>query len=254
VIRGKDSSEETIATTVAYASAMGKSPVVVNDCPGFLVNRVLFPYFAGFNGLLKDGVDFQRIDKVMEKFGWPMGPAFLLDVVGIDTSRHAEHVMAVGYADRMKPDGATITDLFYENDRYGQKNDKGFYLHSTDARGRRKKVRDPEADALLQGWAASVDREVPDNEIVDRMMLPMLMESSRCLEDGIVESPAEVDMSLVYGLGFPPFRGGIFRWADQVGANMLVGKGEQYSEQLALNQPTVQLRELARRNEKFYPL
>jgi 3-hydroxyacyl-CoA dehydrogenase/enoyl-CoA hydratase/3-hydroxybutyryl-CoA epimerase/enoyl-CoA isomerase len=83
VIRGKDSSEETIATTVAYASAMGKSPVVVNDCPGFLVNRVLFPYFAGFNGLLKDGVDFQRIDKVMEKFGWPMGPAFLLDVVGI---------------------------------------------------------------------------------------------------------------------------------------------------------------------------
>jgi len=85
VIRGEKSSESTIAATVAYASAMGKSPIVVNDCPGFLVNRVLFPYFAGFAGLVNDGVDFKKIDKVMEKFGWPMGPAFLLDVVGIDT-------------------------------------------------------------------------------------------------------------------------------------------------------------------------
>ena len=254
VIRGKDSSVETIATTVAYASAMGKSPVVVNDCPGFLVNRILFPYFAGFNGLLKDGVDFQRIDKVMEKFGWPMGPAFLLDVVGIDTSRHAEHVMAAGFPDRMAPSSATITDLFYDNNRYGQKNDTGFYLHTTDARGRRKKVRDPEADALLQTWSQPVDREVSDDEIVDRMMLPMLMESSRCLEDGIVESPAEVDMSLVYGVGFPPFRGGIFRWVDQVGAATLVGKGEKYASLLSLNQPTAQLRELANRNDKFYPL
>ncbi|HCV46276.1 MAG TPA: fatty acid oxidation complex subunit alpha FadB, partial [Deltaproteobacteria bacterium] len=96
VIRGEKSSESTIAATVAYAAAMGKSPIVVNDCPGFLVNRVLFPYFAGFAGLVNDGVDFQRIDKVMEKFGWPMGPAFLLDVVGIDTAFHAGGVMAAG--------------------------------------------------------------------------------------------------------------------------------------------------------------
>jgi len=89
VIRGEKSSELTIAATVAYAAAMGKSPIVVNDCPGFLINRVLFPYFAGFSGLVNDGVDFERIDKVMEKFGWPMGPAFLLDVVGIDTAFHA---------------------------------------------------------------------------------------------------------------------------------------------------------------------
>jgi len=95
---------------------------------------------------------------------------------------------------------------------------------------------------------------VSDDEIVDRMMLPMLMESSRCLEDGIVESPAEVDMSLVYGVGFPPFRGGIFRWVDQVGAATLVGKGEKYASLLSLNQPTAQLRELANRNDKFYPL
>ena len=88
VIRGEKSSEETIASTVAFATAMGKSPIVVNDCPGFLVNRVLFPYFAGFTGLVSDGVDYEHIDKVMEKFGWPMGPACLLDVVGIDTAYH----------------------------------------------------------------------------------------------------------------------------------------------------------------------
>ena len=82
IIRGKKTGDGAIATAVAYAQAMGKTPIVVNDCAGFLVNRILFPYFAGFVGLVKDGVDFQRIDKVMEKFGWPMGPAYLLDVVG----------------------------------------------------------------------------------------------------------------------------------------------------------------------------
>jgi len=139
VIRGEKSSESTIAATVAYASAMGKSPIVVNDCPGFLVNRVLFPYFAGFAGLVNDGVDFKKIDKVMEKFGWPMGPAFLLDVVGIDTAFHAGGVMAAGFPDRMSQDVPTIISKMYEKEWYGQKNDNGFYIHSKDKKGRPKK-------------------------------------------------------------------------------------------------------------------
>ncbi len=95
VIRGEKTSDDTIAKVVAWASKMGKTPIVVNDCPGFFVNRVLFPYFAGFSQLLRDGADFRKIDKVMEKqFGWPMGPAYLLDVVGIDTAHHAQAVMA----------------------------------------------------------------------------------------------------------------------------------------------------------------
>jgi len=102
VIRGEKTSDTAIARTVAYASAMGKKPVVVNDCPGFLVNRVLFPYFAGFMGLLKDGADFQQVDKVMEKFGWPMGPAYLMDVVGIDTGNHCEAVMEEGFPETTK--------------------------------------------------------------------------------------------------------------------------------------------------------
>ena len=107
VIRGEKSSEVAVATTVAYAKKMGKNPIVVNDCPGFLVNRVLFPYFGGFAKLVSAGVDFVRIDKVMEKFGWPMGPAYLMDVVGIDTGHHGRDVMAEGFPDRMKDDRRT---------------------------------------------------------------------------------------------------------------------------------------------------
>ncbi|MBN0473532.1 fatty acid oxidation complex subunit alpha FadB, partial [Pseudomonas aeruginosa] len=102
VIRGEKTSDNTIAKVVAWASKMGKTPIVVNDCPGFFVNRVLFPYFAGFSQLLRDGADFRKVDKVMEKqFGWPMGPAYLLDVVGIDTEHHAQAVMAAGFPQRM---------------------------------------------------------------------------------------------------------------------------------------------------------
>jgi 3-hydroxyacyl-CoA dehydrogenase/enoyl-CoA hydratase/3-hydroxybutyryl-CoA epimerase/enoyl-CoA isomerase len=109
VIRGEKSSDEAIARTVAYANRMGKKAVVVNNCPGFLVNRVLFPYFDGFSKLLRDGADFQAVDKVMERWGWPMGPAYLSDVVGIDTGVHAAGVMAEGFPDRMKLDYKTAT-------------------------------------------------------------------------------------------------------------------------------------------------
>ena len=253
VIRGKQSSEEAISRTVAYAADLGKSPVVVNDCPGFLVNRVLFPYFAGFAGLIEEGVDFERIDKVMQKFGWPMGPAWLLDVVGIDTSHHAASVLAEGYPDRMDNQKANIITHMFNNERFGKKNDKGFFIHSTDKKGRPRKERDPEMGSLFEKYfGEKVGTEMTDQVIIERMMLPMLMESSRCLEDQIVESPAEVDMALVYGLGFPPFRGGIFRWADEQGIDKLVGASEQYLDFSLLYKPTEQMLRMVSRGENFY--
>ena len=149
VIRGEKSGEEAIARTVAYALAMGKKPVVVNDCPGFLVNRILSPYMGAFMGLVKRGVDFTAIDKAMERFGWPMGPAYLCDVVGIDTGVHAGAVMAEGFPERMKYDFKTSHDVMYENDRLGQKNGRGYYAYETDKRGRPKKVVDESVAALL---------------------------------------------------------------------------------------------------------
>ena len=137
IIRGKQTSDDTIAKVVSYSLQMGKTPIVVNDCPGFFVNRVLFPYFAGFSQLLLDGADFVAIDKVMEKqFGWPMGPAMLLDVVGIDTAEHAAKVMADGIPERLGLIDNDPTQLLYKADRLGQKNGKGFYDHGVDKRGR----------------------------------------------------------------------------------------------------------------------
>lgn len=232
IIRGAKTSPATIATAVAYASAMGKTPIVVNDCPGFLVNRVLFAYFTAFNQLIADGVDFVRIDKVMEKWGWPMGPAYLLDVVGIDTGAHASEVMAKGFPDRMplKPEYAVA--VLYKAGRYGQKNGKGFYQYSVDAKGKPKKEVNPEIYGILGQDAAKLNSSISDQEIIDRLMLPFIFESSRCLNEKIVDESYELDLAMLMGLGFPPFRGGPMRFAESIGAQALKEKGNEYFKKL----------------------
>ena len=251
VIRGEKTSDRAIATTVAYAKAMGKTPIVVNNCPGFLVNRVLFPYFGGFAGLVRDGADFQRVDKVMENFGWPMGPAYLLDVVGMDTGKHANEVMADGFPDRMKTDWKSGIDVMFENDRYGQKNGKGFYAYEEDKRGKQKKVVDEETYKLLEPIVKE-QKELTDEDIIARMMIPLCMETVRCLEDGIVEEPADADMGLIYGIGFPPFRGGALRYIDDMGVDKFVELADKYADLGPLYHPTEKLREMAKNGEKFF--
>jgi len=251
VIRGEKTSETAIATTVAYAKKMGKSPVVVNDCPGFLVNRVLFPYFGGFARLVSAGVDFVRIDKVMEKFGWPMGPAYLMDVVGMDTGHHGRDVMAEGFPDRMKDDRKTAVDALYEANRLGQKNGKGFYSYETDKRGKPKKVVDDSVQSVLAPIVYE-QRDVTDEDIINFMMIPLCLETVRCLEDNIVETAAEADMGLIYGIGFPPFRGGALRYIDSIGVAEFVALADKYADLGPLYHPTAKLREMAANGQRFY--
>ncbi len=252
VIRGKDTSEETVASVVAYASAMGKSPVVVNDCPGFFVNRVLFPYFGGFTKLLRDGCDFQQADKIMhKKFGWPMGPAYLLDVVGMDTGKHAAAVMADGFPDRMSKEEKDAIDVMFEEGRYGQKSGSGFYVYGKDKRGRPTKEADPKTYELLKSVCADA-KEFSDEEIIARTMLPMIIETIRCLEEGIIATPAEGDMALIYGLGFPPFRGGVFKYVDDQGMQTIVDMANSYSHLGNAYKPTERMLEMAKNNETFY--
>lgn len=229
VIRGEKTSDTAIARTVAYANRMGKKAVVVNNCPGFLVNRVLFPYFDGFSKLVRDGADFQAVDKVMERWGWPMGPAYLSDVVGIDTGVHAAGVMAEGFPDRMQLDFKTATEVMFENDRLGQKNGKGFYEYVADKRGKPKKTVSEESYQLLEPISAE-RREFEREDVIYRMMLPMCTELARCLEEGIVSSASEADLALLYGIGFPPFRGGVFRWMDTVGLATIAEQSERFAE------------------------
>ena len=252
VIRGEKSSEETIASTVAFATAMGKSPIVVNDCPGFLVNRVLFPYFAGFTGLVSDGVDYEHIDKVMEKFGWPMGPACLLDVVGIDTAFHAGSVMAEGYPERLNRGNPTIISKMFEQNWFGKKNEKGFYIHSKDKKGKPKKEINPGTEDFIRDLNTRSKVNISDEDIIYRMMLPMLMESSRCLEENIVQTPMEIDMGLIYGIGFPPFRGGIFRWADSEVLDELLQRAEKLKFSGKIYEPTEQIRKMAKDSQLFH--
>ena len=254
VIRGEKTSDETIAATVAYASKMGKTAIVVNDCPGFFVNRVLFPYFSGFSLLLNDGADFTAVDKVMEReFGWPMGPAYLLDVVGIDTADHCTDVMSEGFPTRMpKLDNDPVTVL-YKNEMYGQKNSKGFYNYTLDRRGKQKKSVEQSTVELLASVAPS-NQAFDKQEIIDRLMIPMINETIRCLEEGIVASPAEADLALLYGLGFPPFRGGVFRYVDTVGIAEFVAKADKYADLGEIYQVTDKTREMAENGQSFYQL
>lgn len=251
VIRGEQTSDNAIARTVAYANAMGKKPIVVKDCPGFLVNRVLFPYFAGFSMLVRDGVDYQRIDKVMETWGWPMGPAYLLDVVGIDTAVHAEKVMAEGYPERMQRDFTAAIDVLFAAGRLGQKNQQGFYDYQTDKKGKPEKRPSETALALVKE-SMTGNLEISDEDIVARMMIPMATELARCLEEGIVETAAEADMALVYGTGFPPFRGGVLRWIDQLGAAKFCAMAEGFRDLGPLYVPPANLTDFAANNKKFY--
>ena len=252
IIRGEKTSEETIATTVAYASKMGKTPIVVNDCPGFLVNRVLFPYFAGFQGLIRDGADYLKVDKTMERFGWPMGPAYLMDVVGMDTAYHAKEVMAEGYPDRMSDDIRTSLHVMYDAKRYGQKTNQGFYSYTTDKRGKPKKNVDPEVANMLAEVMNNGPQEFSDEEIIDRMMIPMIIETIRCFEEGIVDTVNEADMALIMGLGFPPFRGGALRYADHIGLAALCEKADKYAHLGKLYHPTDSMREMAAAGKTYY--
>ena len=252
IIRGEKTSDDTIAAVVATTLQMGKTPIVVNDCPGFLVNRVLFPYFAGFSKLVLDGADFVAVDKVMEKqFGWPMGPAYLLDVVGMDTADHAASVMADGIPERMaKVENDPVTLLFKE-ERLGQKNAKGFYNFSKDKRGKPKKNAAPEAYELIKPHQAEAS-EFSSEEIIARLMIPMANEAIRCLEEGIVASAAEADMALIYGLGFPPFRGGIFRYIETMGLANFVELADKYAHLGPIYQITDGVRQMAAEGKSYF--
>lgn len=252
IIRGEDTTDETISAVVAATLKMGKTPIVVNDCPGFLVNRVLFPYFAGFSKLVLDGADFVAVDKVMEKiFGWPMGPAYLLDVVGMDTADHASGVMADGIPERMqKIDNDPVTCLYREQ-RLGQKNGKGFYNFGVDKRGRPTKVAADEAYALFKPHCAD-SQDFDKEEIIARLMVPMANEAIRCLEEGIVGSAAEADMALLYGLGFPPFRGGVFRYIETMGLSNFVALADKYAHLGPIYQISDGVREMAAAGKSYF--
>jgi 3-hydroxyacyl-CoA dehydrogenase/enoyl-CoA hydratase/3-hydroxybutyryl-CoA epimerase/enoyl-CoA isomerase len=245
VIRGERTGEATIATLVAHVKRIGKTPVVVRDCPGFLVNRILFPYMNEAIALLEEGVSPRDVDKAATAFGMPMGPITLQDVVGLDTSFNAGKVIAAAF-----PDRGVSTSLIAElvqAGRLGQKSGSGFYAYPKGPKG----VDDPALNAVL-AKVRKAPRVVSPEEITDRLFLPMLTEASRVLTEGVVREPADVDMGLILGIGFPAFRGGLLRWADSEGLPKLVARLEKCAALGKRFEPTEQLRQLAAQGKGFY--
>ena len=247
VIRGEKTSDETVATVVALAKKVRKTPIVVKDCAGFLVNRVLFPYMNEALLLLSEGASMDAIDKAATRFGMPMGPIALEDLVGLDTAFYAGHVMLKAYPDRAV--ATPVLDDLVKAGRLGQKSGAGFRKYG--AKG--KAEADPAVDAILEKHKTG-DHIPTDAEITDRLFLAMLLEATRALEEGIVRDPSDVDMGLIYGIGFPPFKGGILRWADTEGAGKIVERLGQYAGLGKRFEPTETVKKLAETGGRFYPL
>lgn len=206
IIQGTRTSDESVSTAVTWALKMGKTPIVVQDCPGFLVNRILTAYTRAFLQLIEEGADFEHVDKSMEAFGWPMGPAYLEDVIGIDTGSHVSDVISAGYPERMPHIENDAFRLMKSKDRLGQKNGKGFYEYTPDDSGRPQKHSSAEVHELLKAIQPNGQKDVSVEEIQQRMMLAMITEAVHCLEDKVVNSAEELDTALLMGVGFPGTR------------------------------------------------
>jgi 3-hydroxyacyl-CoA dehydrogenase/enoyl-CoA hydratase/3-hydroxybutyryl-CoA epimerase/enoyl-CoA isomerase len=252
VIRGVQTSEEAVATAVNYAVAMGKTPIVVKDCPGFLVNRILTAYIRGFLRLVADGADFARVDQAMEAFGWPMGPAYLEDVVGIDTASQVCDVIAAGYPERMPPIEHDALRLMVAHQRLGQKNGVGFYRYLPDPQGKPRRMPADDTNSVLERVQPFGAREFANEEIVDRMMLPLIIEAACALEEEVVATPGELDMALLLGAGFPAYLGGPLKYADWMGLNEVVRRAQRYSQLGAAYRPTQRMREMAAAGHTYY--
>lgn len=253
VIQGNRTSEQAVSTGVNYALAMGKTPVVVKDCPGFLVNRILTPYIRAFLELVAEGADFEQIDRVMENFGWPMGPAYLEDVIGMDTGSHVSDVISAGYPERMPPLQHDALRLMVQHGRYGQKNGIGFYRYETDPNGKPKKSVTQDTRELLAAIQPRGRKDFSDQEVVERMMLALVIEAAHALEDGVVATPAELDMALLLGIGFPQYLGGALKYADWLGLDEVVRLSDKYHHLGMQYQVTPHMRDMAAAGKRYYP-
>ncbi len=242
IIKTKETSEEALATTIAVGRKMGKTIIVVNDGPGFFTSRVLGPFVNEALWCLSQGAGVEQIDRALTRWGWPVGPMALLDEVGLDIAHHAGQVMAEYAGERVQ--ASPVFDTMIGAERFGRKAGKGFYDYSK----KPKKV-DPGVYELL-GWQAA---KVDDLEIVERCWMQMLNEVARCMEEDIVTNPNDIDIGVIFGFGFPPFRGGILREADKQGLEYVVARLEDYAaahgERLA---PAQLLRDMARKGERFH--
>lgn len=252
VIPHENTDEKTIATTVNFAKKQGKVAIVVGDKPGFYVNRILAPYISEALTCLVQGEPIEHIDKALVQFGFPVGPIQLLDEVGIDIGTKITPILVDAFGERFASPSAV--DAIIADDRKGRKNGRGFYLYAKHALpfslGKNKKQPDPAIYRLLQ---IKPKNQHSSSEITERCLLLMLNEAVRCLDENIIKQPRDGDIGAVFGIGFPPFFGGPFRYMDSMGTTKVAEKLNQLADKYGEKyRPCERLVEMAKRNERFY--
>ncbi|HEC2577723.1 fatty acid oxidation complex subunit alpha FadJ [Raoultella ornithinolytica] len=250
VIPHQHTDPQTIATVVKLAKMQGKTPIVVADKAGFYVNRILAPYINEAMRLLVEGEPLDHIDKSLVKFGFPVGPIQLLDEVGIDTGTKILPVLEAAWGERFSPP-ANIIDAILNDDRKGRKNSRGFYLYET--KGRTSKKRPDAAVYSLLGVSAPQAR-LSGQQIAERCVMMMLNEAARCFDEQVIRGARDGDIGAVFGIGFPPFLGGPFRYMDQLGAGEVVAILQRLAAQYGPRfTPCENLLRMAGQGATFWP-
>jgi 3-hydroxyacyl-CoA dehydrogenase/enoyl-CoA hydratase/3-hydroxybutyryl-CoA epimerase len=245
VIPHDATSFETIAAVVRFGRKMGKTVIVVRDHPGFWVNRILTPYLNEAGRLIEEGVPIEVIDRAMTRFGFPVGPVALLDEVGLDVAQKAAKVMHEAFGERLAPSG--VVEKMLADKRYGRKSGTGFYAyHEGHKTGVDERVYRVLGVKPLEGFTPE--------DVQERLVYAMLNEAALAASEDVVRSARDGDIGAIYGIGFPPFRGGPLRMIDDLGA----GKVADKLERLALENgtrfvPAPALREMAADGARFYP-
>jgi 3-hydroxyacyl-CoA dehydrogenase/enoyl-CoA hydratase/3-hydroxybutyryl-CoA epimerase len=246
VIRGEKSSDQAVSQVFQFSKQIGKFPIVVKDSPGFLVNRLLGQYLIEAAHLLNEGARIEEVDPAILKFGMPMGPFELIDEVGIDVGDKVSHILFAGFGERFKP-LETFKPLL-DGKRLGKKSGSGFYFYT--GKDKSEKTLDPQIYSLVKVQPKS--GLLSESEIVDRCILLMVNEAARCLEEGVVSTPEDLDLGMIMGTGFPPFRGGLLRYADQRGLKEIVARLSELHKKYGMRfEPSSALVKFAERG-KFY--
>jgi 3-hydroxyacyl-CoA dehydrogenase/enoyl-CoA hydratase/3-hydroxybutyryl-CoA epimerase len=244
IVATRDTAARTLATAVAFGRRLGKHVIVVRDGPGFFTTRALAAYMNEASWLLEEGAAIEPMDRAMTEFGFPVGPVTLLDEVGVDVGAKVGKVMHHHFGERMAPPPSMARVL--ADGRHGRKNGKGFYTYG----GGKKRV-DGSVYALLPGGGRR--RSFEPREIQDRLVFRFLNESISCLQDGILRSPRDGDVGAIFGLGFPPFLGGPFRYLDHLGASFALESLERLSAAHGARfEPAASLAEMAREGRTFH--
>ena len=243
VIRTDETDADAVDTVLALTRRIKKTPVLVRDAPGFLVNRVLMPYLSEAVGLVERGTDIPTIDRELKRFGMPMGPLALLDEIGLDVARKVAHVLEEAFGSRI---GSTaLLDRLVAAGALGKKSGLGFYAYE---KGKRAGV-----NPSLQSLSGKNAAALPAEEIRNRLLDAMVNEAALALDERVVDRPEDVDLAMVMGTGFPPFRGGLLRYADASGIGGFVERLTRRQQEGAPSGPCGKLQRMALGNERFYP-